>query len=283
MDFRIPIPSVDPEELEARAQARHAAHKELCSTGGRFIGTSLGAWLSHVQAAGIPHVPANRLAVVPRMAIVRFEEPQAGDAELFEQLRRDLAVLPEGSMARWDHCSSLALKAAMADGRAPSAEEATSLEPGDPRAWELTYEFPGDDVVVWARPWVEAKVMDAFPVEFRVFVQDSRVIGVASYYPQRALPESSEILELASRAKGMAEQLVDQLRASGALPWMPSFGDRFAHDKVHATIDFLVTKTGELLFLEAGPPYGAGAHPCAFIDHPIEGVALALGPGATLR
>lgn len=283
MSFRIPIPQVDFEELETRARARHQAGKLLCSTGGRFIGTSLGAWLGHAQSAGLAAVPARLVALVPRETFLRIETPEAGDASLWESLKRDLASLQAGWMARWDHCSSLELKGAMARGRLPDADEATSLEPWDPRAYDLAHEFPGDDIAVWARPWVAARMVDGFPLEFRVFIKDGSVIGVASYYPQRPLPETAEMLSLAMECRRLAEQLVAHLDALGARPWLPGFGDRFSDSAVSATIDFLVAESGEVLFLEAGPPFGAGAHPCAFLDQPVNGVALALAPGVVLR
>lgn len=279
----IPIPEVDFEELELRARERHAAGTLLCSSGGRFIGTSLGAWLSHAQAAGLECVSARQITSVPRDAFLRIETPKTEDAQLWESLKRDLASLPAGWMARWDHCSSLELKGAMAQGRLPDAEEATSLEPWDPRAWELAYEYPSDAISAWARPWVQARMVDGYPLEFRVFIKDSRVIGVASYYPQRPLPDTPEMLGLAETCRRQAERLVGHLDAAGARPWLPGFGERFSDSAASATMDFLVTESGEVLFLEAGPPYGAGAHPCAFIDRPIEGVALCLAPGVALR
>ena len=41
------------------------------------------------------------------------------------------------------------------------------------------------------------------------------------------------------------------------------------------TADFVVGKDGKVLFLEGGPPYGLGAHPCCFEGRDIEGIALA--------
>lgn len=283
MEIELHFPEYDHDQVTAAAHARHEAAKAMCSTGDRFIGSSLGAWLGHARAAELEHVPARLVAEVPRDTFLRVEEPEPGDAELWASLQQTLAALPRDHMARWDHCSSLDLKGALAEGRMPNAAESTALAPWDPRAYDLAHGYPGDVIAVWARPWIRARWVDSYPLEFRVFVQNSCIIGVASYYPQRPLPATPAIMSFAAEAQVRAERLVAHMDAFGARPWMPNFGPQFDGTKVSATLDFVVTAGDDLLFLEAGPPFGAGAHPCAFIDRPISGVALALAPGVILR
>ena len=144
-------------------------------------------------------------------------------------------------------------------------------------------EFPSDDIDVWSRPWVDAEYLDDYPVEFRVFIKDNEVEAISNYYPQRALPDSNRMIGLVNECIGLSRKIVGHLNSQGQYPWMPNFEGKFESGKVSATLDFLITAEGLPLFLEAGPPYGAGAHPCAFIDHEVKGVAFAMAPGSILR
>lgn len=126
-------------------------------------------------------------------------------------------------------------------------------------------------------------VLDGYPVEFRVFVENGEVLGVASYYPQRPLPPTPEMSALAGHCIRRSFTILQHLTQSQEAPWMPTYEGKFEDGKVSATLDFIVTTEGKALFLEAGPPFGAGAHPCAFIDRPIKGVALEMAPGVELR
>ena len=67
------------------------------------------------------------------------------------------------------------------------------------------------------------------------------------------------------------------------------YSDPLIRDHPNATADFLVTTDHRVLFLEGGPPYGAGAHPCCFHGPPSDwinqatylhdGIPVALDPG----
>lgn len=283
MDIMHTIPPLDIDGVSASAHKRHEEAKALYTHGGHFNAASLGAWLVQVQGAGLAHVPAKMLTVVPREAFLRIETPESADKHLWDDLQQRLSSLPARHMARWDHCSSQELKQPMAEGRCPTHAEATSLQPWDPRAFDLANAFAGDDIIVWSRPWIDALMVASHPVEFRVFVSDSKVAGVASYYPQRPLPATIPMLSFAGACLRMSEQLIAHMNEAGLRPWVPECNGLFDPSKVHATLDYLVTAAGEVLFLEAGPPFGAGAHPCAFAGQPISGVALRLAPGVSLR
>ena len=92
-----------------------------------------------------------------------------------------------------------------------------------------------------------------------------------------------EIHGYANQCLDHAKQLVNHLDQIGEMPWMSDFEGQFDPNKVSATMDFLVTPEGKVLFLEAGPPFGSCAHSCAFIDREISVIALALAPGVVLR
>ena len=277
------IPLFDVEAALRHAASRHEQAKAAVAVPGRFIGTSLTSWLDLVQSAGVPVVPAQEIASMPRDVLLRVEDQQPGDQEHWSELAAALKGVPAGHMARWELCSGLALKMAMAAAEPPSHEVMTDLDAMDPRAFGIFYEFPADVVKVVSRPWVRAGMCEGYPVEFRVFVKNNKVLGVANYYPQRPLPLTYGNTALAHRCLVKAENIVDKLVSRGAYPWMPSYERQFDPQKVSATLDFIATPDGGLVFLEAGPPFGAGAHPCAFIDREISGVALELAPGARLR
>ena len=283
IDFNFKIPEFDPVELERAVSRRHEAAKASVSVKGRFIGTSLGAWMERVKLAGVPVVPASVIAELPREVFRRAEEMHEGDKMHWDAMAIALSLVPENCMARWDACSCLELKGAMALGRAPTHAERTELPWHDPRAFDILQEFPADSFHVWQRPWIEAMKVDGYPVEFRVFVRNGKVIGVANYYPQRALPETAEFLGLAQRCEEATDRVVAYRTSTGEIPWMQTYAGGFDESKVSATLDFFATQDGEVMFLEAGPPYGAGAHPCSFIDREISGVALKIAAGVQLR
>lgn len=276
------IPSM--EELEAQAAAQLRAAKAPFEVPGSkaFIGTSLKAWLDVVQAAGVPSVPAQALTAIHRQDFLRFEESLVEKPEVWAAFEAALAGVADTHMVRWDACAPLDLKYAMASKAAPSAET-RRMGPDDPRAYDILTDYPADEFTVWMRPWVQARMEEGFPVEFRVFVREGQVLGVASYYPQRALPDTPEMRGLAEQCVDRTNQVLAHLAATGEYPWLTSYAGMFTEGTVNATLDFLVTSNNEVVFLEAGPPFGAGAHPCAFIDRPVNGIALALAPGVQLR
>lgn len=281
LSFKIPIPDV--EEISRKANIRFEKDKADVSIDGRFIGFSLGAWLKHVEAAGVSFVPANKIATISRDVWLSADENYDSNP-FWPQFKAICEGQPESTMIRLDPCSGLGLKGAMADGNGMSDLASRKvISPGDPRAFEIIYEFPSDTIDVWSRPWIDAQYLDGYPIEFRVFVENDEVIGLSSYYPQRELPATKEILDFVADCHKKSVAIVAHLNSQGQYPWMPNYECQFESGKVSATLDFLINQEGQAVFLEAGPPFGAGAHPCAFIDREIEGVALSLAPGVKLR
>ena len=281
--LKLVLPSAD--ELTARAKARHEqALAEMAADNKSFLATSLERWMAEVQAAGVSAVPATVLCRLPRKTFLGFEQPSADDLAHWRQFRTALDSLPADHMVRWDCCASLDVKSVMGHPDGDIEETFRDLSPDDPRAFDIVYDQPVDELPVLARPWVRALRVEGFPVEFRVFVRDSEVLGVASYYPQRPLPETVDILRYAQEVREAAERVVASLKQAQRYPWMPAYKGRFSRGLVHCTLDFLVTPDGHVLFLEAGPAFGAGAHPCAFLGQAdTVGLALSLAPGVPLR
>jgi hypothetical protein len=285
-------------ELDALAAEYFHRIQMAVNQPGRFIGSSLLAWIKHAHAAGIAYVPAKQVLSLRRKDILESCEP-GSDVKLISAwtpLRRKQAELRRAGnkgagrqMLRWDPCAGEDLKFTMAQGLAVDQAEMLDLHPGDIRAFGIIYEYPAEEVPVLQRPWIEALQIDNYPVEFRVFIEGSKIRGVSNYYPQRALPAMSEhypegdVRFSSTPCYRMAEQLIKHLEAVQEFPWMMSYQQHFDSGKVNASLDFIVRKDGKVLFLEAGPPLGAGAHPCCFIDSKVEGLKLELDSGVELR
>lgn len=253
---------------------------------GSFPAASLGAWLDLAREAGVAMVPAERVATLSVADLLNFEEAHKDPAaqETLGELDRVNASLGEGEMLRWDCCAGFETKSGMSEGIVPEGSS-RHLSPGEPRTFDLLYDFPADQIAIWKRPWIPAKTMDGFPVEFRVFISEGKVAGIANYYLQRDLPDQPEIRRLAASALSSSQAILDTLLGKGISPRMPNAQDLpEGREGVHATLDFLATETGELLLLEGGPGFGFGAHPCAFLNgrevDPIEGLKLASGASA---
>lgn len=98
----------------------------------------------------------------------------------------------------------------------------------------------------------------------------------ADYYIQRDIPDTPEVRAYAAQAVEYTRAVLGALAQSGRNPAMPQQPNP---EQVSATLDFLVDDQGVLRFLEAGPGFGWGAHPCAFLKSngdvaPIEGLCL---------
>jgi len=282
MNVRIALPPIDLAELDNRAVARRRAQREAIAEPGRFNAISLVEWLPRIAAAGVPHIPAETVFELAQDVWLHFDAPEEQHWPVWEGLHNAVASVPSSHMVRWDFCASLSLKGALARAKSP-ADSLRDLSPDDPRAFDILYEYPRETVPVLCRPWVPALHVDGYPVEFRAFVRESKVIAVASYYPQRPLCDSPQMRTFVSKVQSHSATIVDYLSASGQYPWLLGFERQFKAGTVNATLDFLVREDGEVVFIEAGPPFGAGAHPCAFLGRDeIAGVALALSEGVEL-
>ena len=270
--------------------ARAARLQEL---DGAFSAISLKAWLKIAQAAGLPCIPAEEIAALRCDAWLDIENPTDPDIihHIQDVAARIAAFRKEpdsrSKILRWDFCSALPMKAALADGLSKAGHPGDfgqDIDPMDDRAIGiLLHDHIAEDVPILARPWFTAAVDQDYPVEFRVFVREDNVQGVSNYYPQRALPDSDFIRQAATHCTDLATNLVTSMRQRGVYPWMPSYDGHAQPGTITASMDFLIQPDGQAVFIEAGPGFGFGAHPCCFIDRPIQGLALALAPGVKLR
>ena len=269
--------------------------------GDRFCPYSLGDWMAAADRAGVPALTADLAAVFETADLMNADWAGPHQKRMQTALNRIATVTAArpGWMFRWDV------------GAGPHIKEHFGLprdrvlEPGkrrllmldDPRLHDMLPDWPRPSMPVWTRPWIEDELMGigGWPVEYRVFVENTEVIGVSSYYIQRPLPEPGPGID---DVRAAAERLVADGCPDGMCDWgdavMTQFsaaamlgggrglfggtGGRTAPkrkmDKLHATIDFLLLKDGTPVLLEGGPPVWAGADPCCFRYRKIEGTAL---------
>lgn len=259
--------------------------------------------------AAIPPVPPSNDQLINTAHIDR----EALSDRLFDAMDD----VPEGWMVRSNRCGGSELKALAGVGitgdRAPEVRFGPNLEVGpgwvrngnrrrvntsDKRTVTAAAQGPGF-LVFLARPWVESSRYlvaadphregspfagnGVWPAEWRAFVENGQVVGVASYYGW-ADTASPVAARSALEARRLAQKIVDQAIAQKAWPrysdielvrdaaWVKAnpaldhqINVEFGRETISCTIDFLETKDG-LVFLEAGPgasPVGGG-HPCAF-------------------
>ena len=232
-------------------------------------------WLELCRKAQIPHVPAERITTIKREDWTRFDVP--GDHH--ERLKKALAQIKDNlkprHMVRFDFCSPLEVKLRLGQGKPEWRPDFTLLYLDDPRAFDILFEHPREEVPVWQRPWLDAQIEDGYPVEHRAFVLGGALQDISSYYPQRPLTRCEQHLTT-------VRQLTESLTANAKTPFLWNRSPlriKFLEEQDstggHFTADFLVTREGnEVLFIEGGPPHHFGAHPCCFRFGEIEGVAL---------
>ena len=241
----------------------------------QFCPVSLEDWLELCQSAGIPHVPATRIATIGREDCLRFDSPGEHQDRLHAAMKQVEDALHPGHMLRFDCCAPIETKSRLARGLHEWHPNMNAFMLDDPRLFDILCEYPKEEVPIWTRPWQDAEIVSGYPVEYRAFVLDGQVAGISSYYPQRPLPRFQQhlddVLELTLR-------LIDHIPTP--FLWieafsLPAFGEKHDLNGVHFTADFIAARgTHEILFLEGGPPHELGGHPCCFLKGEIDGVAL---------
>ena len=227
-----------------------------------FNVVSLGDWLDLCIRADVPYVPASLVSMAPVESLLRYDEtPADPDAVRFWQQVQ--GAKEPGTMLRWDCCSPLEVKARLARGEHDWHQDLLDgFVIDDPRAYDILFEYPGRDIGAWKRPWVEAALCRGYPVEYRCFVRDGQIMGISSYYPQRPLDWDEAVLNDLDRVTLLATRLEKTIFPPLKFPG--PYNQAWGPDSVSFTADFMRLKNGELVFLEGGPPFGAGAHPCCF-------------------
>lgn len=266
-DFEVFFEAMDLASRNATA-GRHAMQLVGANSGGFNI-ISLGQWLDLCRQCRIPHVPAMNIG---KIAINDLIEPIG---RVFEEIMADqVRSLGAGWMARWDCCSMAETKYRLSQGLAEYDPVLAEIYSSDFRAIDIILDFPDTHITAWARPWLEFAKHGGWPIEYRAFVVEDRLLGISNYYPQMSLPDNDAVRHDISRITEMCRALISAQKKPINCPRMEGFD----MSKNSWTADFARLPSGALLFLEGGPPHtmGGGAHPCCFEPGKIDGIALSL-------
>lgn len=266
--------SLTSDEIMASREAQFVIPFELdAADGSRFNAVSLEQWIKFASDAGIPFVPADVVATIPVSVLLTAETPSPDDAGHWAALKAANGGTHPSHMVRWDCCAGLDLKIAMdMNPEDVSAYDRTGLHAGDPRFCDILYVYPAKEVSILRRPWVETRMEGTHPAEYRVYIEGGEIVGISSYYPQRAMPLDAVTGDEVRQTLLLAQSLLDQLKYAQVDPWFyGSKNERFEGRGAACTLDFLVEATGKVMFLEGGPPFGAGADPCCFQQNRVDG------------
>ena len=269
-----------------------------------FCAIALEDWIEAAERAGVPYVPA-RLVAEFEVSDLRQHETVGPHQKRLDVAFAEMAgARRPGTMARWDCCAPAWLKAELSDGEWPDpCDPQFATLPVDARLLEVLEAYPRIRMPAFERPWLGERTIkaDGYPAEYRAFIEEGKVVGISSYYPQRDLRRSEEEIEAVTRLSAQLAGAIEppmqwaleedhrlkvqeihrkmaRVLGKEPVPAGPS------PDGVHATADFVATTDG-MLFLEGGPPWWMGAHPCCFpADRKgVRGVRLAAGPDSAYR
>ncbi len=240
----------------------------------RFCPTSLGDWLEACRETGIPAVPATQIASVACEDYLSWDTEGPHQDRLAAVHRRVMQVAQRDHMVRFDCCAGIEVKSAMAAGRTEWQPEFGQLMLDDSRLLDIVTELPYDEIAIWQRPWIKPYIISNYPVEYRVFVRDGKIVGISNYYPQRPIPRLEVQLAVVAN---YTRQLIRVLRTPFEWPGGMLFHlnrDKLDLGGIHFTADYIVGADNSILFLEGGPPHEFGAASCCFREGEIEGIAL---------
>ena len=243
---------------------------------------SLGDWLELCEKSGVDYVMATKVASIEIDKFLKFADaPNGEQAKEFRDLIEK--VKEPNTMLRWDCCAPLSVKMQLQNGHSFWCQELLDgFSPLDPRAYEMIYEYPGNTMDVWKRPWIRAQHDGTHPIEYRVFVYEGEIVGVSNYYPQRPLELNMDDI---NTCMTLARRLIDNL--TPPIKFQSYGTETWGSDSRSATMDFIKTTYNHMLFLEGGPPYGMSGSPCCFpniersewidvADEVIDGVPIAI-------
>ena len=241
----------------------------------RFCPLSLGDWINACRRANVPHIPAAEGAVLYRHDVIRYEEGGEPHRRNLQAIRAAQRSCRPGEMLRLDCCAGSETKIRMATGQTEWHPRLQQIYVGDPHPTDLMLEMPRERIPIWRRPWISAKSIGAFPVEYRAYVQDGQTVGISNYHIQRPLPRNDAHIDAIGRyTDGLIRSLEPPFLWNYG-PFRDYFDDHFDTDGVHFTADYIVDSQDNVIFLEGNPPHHLGAHPCCFQMDETYGLALA--------
>ena len=178
-------------------------------------------------------------------------------------------------MLRYDCCAPIETKMRLSLGEPDWHPDMALMIFDDPRLMDIIGEYPREAVPVWQRPWLDAEILERYPVEYRAYVRNGQVQGISNYYPQRPISLNQDHIDQVTQHTELLIQ-----HAKTPFLWnhgmlRTAFNAKEDPDGVHFTADYILPKgRNDLLFLEGGPPHELGADPCCFPAGAINGIAL---------
>lgn len=251
-----------PEQLNVMIENRRnnpsSKDKSLQNT------TLLSVWLERCQKLGIPAIPAKFSQDIKVDEI--YAALDGKPAPTVEAAAKWLkANLTHHDMWRWEQCAPMEVKEIMAcGGLSYNIRKCHNFCIDDPRLIDILTDCNVSTTRVAIRPVELLKEFGSHPVEFRCYVFGESEVAVSSYYPQRGLPEF--YLKYAKQAQKLALKL-----------W-PLVGEPYTAD--FCLVEKFYTDEGQVEFLEGGPAWGLGAHPCCFNPNELKPGRILLAPEA---
>lgn len=269
--------------VEQDYEARRIRPEQIGTDTGPVHAASILVWARLAEMAGIPFIPAKTIATLDMttvFAMIDGEDTSSPSPEQQVEIAEAVAYADAGGYWRTEICAGEEVKYLMGSGK--SLPDVLPLCIDDPRIIEMHWGLPSITVV--GRPKLTPVRHAGYPVEFRVFngCQAEEDGAVSWYYPQAGAFEPTPELEAAmTQAAEWGVQLHAMRDRMGLVAWLPDRGE--PSDRIGSTIDFMLSEEMGLVMVDAGPGYGAGAHPCCFIDQPVKGRAWALAEGVDVR
>jgi len=272
---------------------------------GSFNARSLECWLEIAAHANVDAIPARLVAEVPFPALRRLiaGSKERDDIKILELLADGLENIRHNEVIRHDLVGTPSLKQSAVLGRPYVTKTrgpgwsvwnnrkipeffdkrvvGTMLRSCKTdqrflaRPFVVSRRRPGPGIVLGTGPSAE----HPWPCEWRVFVINGSIAGISNYYVQapagREAADEAAIAKVRAATKEMlrvcrwrnylpAEPVVTRL-----LKRNPVIHGMMPPDGIHATLDFLETADGRILFLDGNVPFlprpiKYGAHPCGF-------------------
>lgn len=173
---------------------------------------SLGSWLTLCEALKIPAIPATSIGSILVDDIYRIQDGEPGVTQpTLDWLKSYKTRLQLNTMLRWDCCAPEDVKARLGNGRHEWSRKYHQLMFDDFRLFTILQDCfkPGMFVTVWERPWISAHIHDSYPIEFRVFAQGGKILGISNYYVQRALESTQSIMSYCEQAMTLSATFLE--------------------------------------------------------------------------
>jgi hypothetical protein len=283
MEARMAESNARRTRVEQDYEARRMHPERIGTDTGPVHAASILVWARLAEIAGIPFIPADTVATLTMDTVMAMAEGDES-AELapgqMDEIRKAVAYANGGGYWRTEICAGEEVKYLMGSGQ--SLPDVLPIRMDDLRIYEMHWGMPC--VTIVGRPKLTPVRHAGYPVEFRVFngCQAEENGAVSWYYPQAGAFEPTPELEVAMTQAAEWGKALHELRdRMGLVAWLPEMGE--PSDRIGSTIDFMLTEEMGLVMVDAGPGYGAGAHPCCFIDQPVAGRAWALAEGVEVR